>query len=286
MQIFRQRGLLSSFSTPGYVVIYHGNAVVFEQLGRLSRVGFKGLVKTKPLETIRAAVDLSLQHRQKQVTLFTKDGIPLQTEVRVYFQIHAGGHKPTSGDMYPVLEQAVLNAVYIVPDWREYTIERVIALLRPMIVGRYLSEIYDPLKKLVSPNHQPKTELSVIRDDLQKCLDQETFNWGVKVHNLVVDVNPPREIEAQALAFEKARMEQETQNENRRVENARIKEFMEQTGGTVTDYALLQFCEGIGESGAIPPSLDQVLSTALQQAVLRVSRQQEKPAGQGTTKVE
>ena len=276
VKTFMEGGPFASFSTPGYVVIYHGNAVVFEQYGKPSRVGLKGLVKTKSLETIRTVLDLSLQQRKKQVTLFTKDGIPLQTEIHIFFQIHPGGHKPTVGDMYPVLEQAVLNATYTVADWREYTVERAVAAFRSMITERYLQEIYDPMKQLTPENDRPKTGLRMLRNDLQACLDQETFTWGVKIQNLIIDVKPPREIEDQALAYEKTRMEQQIAIENARTENMRIKEFMDQTGGSVTDYALIHFCENVGEGASVPFSVDQMLSDAFQRATLRTSRRQER----------
>lgn len=268
-----QRGI--SPGRRGFVIISHGNAVVFEKFGQVTRVGSKGWLKTKPFELIHAIVDLSLQQRQKQVTFFTKDGIPLQIEVRVYFQIHSGGHKPTSGDMYPFLEQAVLNAVYAVPNWQEYTIETAIALLRSMMAGRYLYEIYDPLKKLTSED-KPMTQLNVLRDELQTSLERVAFNWGVRIHNVEIDVKPPKEIEDQAMAFEKTRMEQQVEIENARTENIRIKEFMSQTGGTVEDYTLLRLSERMGESTAIPPPLEQMMSDAFERASLRTSRRQER----------
>ena len=277
---YKQRGPFSTFSTPGFVVIYHGNAVVFEQYGRPSRVGLKGLVKTKPLETIRAVVDLSLQQKQKQVSLFTKDGIQLLTEIRVFFQIHAGGHKATSGDMFPVIEQAVMNAVYAVPDWREYTIETVVAAFRSMIAERYLHEIYDPMKQLTPENGKPKTELRMLRDALLASLEQETFKWGVKIQNLIIEIKPPKGIEDQALAFEKARMDQQIAIENARTENARIKQFMDETGGSVEDYALLQFSENVGGTGSVPVAFDQLLSDAFARANLRAAYRRQAQTGQ------
>ena len=277
---YKQRGPLASFSTPGYVIIYHGNAVVFEQYGKPSRVGLKGLVKTKPLETIRAAVDLSLQQGQKQVALFTKDGFPLQTEIRVFFQIHNGGRSATVGDMYPVLEQAVLNAVYGASDWKEFTIETAIAMFRLIIAERYLHEIYDPQKQLTVANGKSKIELRMLRDELQASLDRESFKWGVKIQNLIIDVKPPKGIEDQALVFEKARMDQQIAVENARAENARIKQFMDETGGNVEAYALLQFCENVGGTGTAPVAFDQLLSDAFARANLRTAYRQQSQSGQ------
>ena len=227
-------------------------------------------------------MDLSLQQKQRLVTLFTKDGIPLQTEVRVYFQVHPGGHKPTSGDMFPFLEQAVMNAVYSVSDWKEHTLQAVIGSLRPMIAGRYLYEIYDPLKKWTPEKEKPSTEVQVIRDELLDCINQMAFDWGVRISNLEIDIKPPSEIEDQALAFERTRMEQQIQIENARAENTRIKEFMADTGGTVEDYALLHLCENYAGTGAIPPSLDQLLSDAFERASVRTSRKKEKKADQAS----
>lgn len=280
VRTFKQRGLFASFSTPGYVIVNHGNAVVFERNGKPSRVGYRGFAKTNPFETIHAVVDLALQQRQKQVVLSTKDGIPLQTEIRVHFQIHAGWHKATSGDMYPVLEQAVLNAVYTVPDWKEYTIETAVAMFRSIIAERYLHEIYDPLKRLTPENGKPKIELRALKNDLQTSLAQEAFGWGVKIQNIMIDVKPPKGIEEQALAFEKARMEQEVAVENANAETVRIKQFMAETGGTVADYALLNLCKNVGRTGSVPIALDQLLSDAFARANLRTAYRQQTPPGQ------
>jgi len=283
---YKQRGPFARFSTPGYVIIYHGNAVIFEQYGKPSRVGLKGLVKTKPFETIRAAVDLSLQQRQKQVALFTKDGFPLLTEIRILFQIHGGGRSSTVGDMYPVLEQAVLNAVYVVPFWKEYTIETAIGMFRLIIAERYLHEIYDPQKQLTIADDKPKIELRTLRDELLASLDRESFKWGVKIQNLFIEVKPPKGIEDQALAFERARMEQQIAIEGARAENARIRQFMDETGGSVEDYALLQFSENIGGTGSVPVAFDQLLSDAFARANLRTAHRQQAQPKQAVPKAE
>lgn len=277
IEIKKSGGLFSRDA--GLVVINHGNAVVFERFGKISKVALKGLVQTLPFETIRTAVDLTLQHRQKEIALFTKDGFPLQTVVRVDFQIHPGGRKPTAADMYPVLEQAVLNAVYVVPDWKEYTIESAVALLRPVIASRSLYEIYDIREKARSKNNET-TELRVIKEQLQNSLDQAAFAWGVKVQNLDIAIKPPKEIEDQALEFEKSQLEEELELEKARAETRRIKEFMSKTGGTIADYALLQFFEKIGEMGTMPASLDQLLIDALERATLRAAQRQQKQADQ------
>ena len=265
----RKKGFFASFSTPMQVIIEHGNAVIFERFSKFTRVEPKGFVKTRSLEQIYTILDLKLKHKHQALTLYTKDGIPLQINIGIYFQIHPDGHKPLPSDMYPFSKQAAINAAYAVPDWQEYTMEMSIASLRTIISSRYLYEIYDPLKQLSTETSTEQTEIKSLKDQLQTTLDNMSFDWGVKVTNTDVEVDPPKEIEDQALAFEKARLDQQTQVLIARTENAKIKEFMAETGGTVNDYAILRFCEKLGENGVVPTALEQLLDDSLNKQTSR-----------------
>jgi len=278
----RSRGLLAPFRSTGYTIIYHGNAVVFERFGRPSRVAPPSFVRKRPFEVIRAVVDLTMQIENRTETFFTKDGIPLTIEVRVCFQIDSGGHLPTAKDMYPFSEEAVLHAVYVVPDWKAYTMETSLALLRDMVCRYYLGEIYDPLKKL-SSRPGVDTRVHRLRVKLQDSLSAITPAWGVKIHKVELDIAAPKEIEEQALALEKAIREEQIEHQKAEAENERIKEFISRTGGDVTDYALLRYLERIGESGILPPSLDRMLLEAMEKGTSRPWREKKIEAGEEKT---
>jgi len=269
VRTIKSRGMLARFRAIGYTIIYHGNAVVFERFGRLSQVVGPGLVIKKPFETIRAVVDLSMQVEERRQTLFTRDGIPLTIYVKVSFRIDSGRRAPTPDDMFPFSEPAVLNAVYLVPDWKAYTVETALALLRDMICTRYLDEIYAPLKKGSRKRAGPETHAQLLQDNLQTSLSATAIAWGVRIHRVELGIAAPQEIEEQALAFEKARKEEELEYQRSRAENRRIKQFVSQTGGDVTDYALLRYLERIGESGILPPSLDRMLLDAMEKGMSR-----------------
>ncbi len=260
----KSRGLLAPFRAIGYVIIYHGNAVIFERFGRPSQVTGPGLVLKKPFETIRAVVDLRMHMEERTQTLYTRDGIPLATHVKVFFQIDSGGRAPTPDDMYPLSEPAVLNAVYLALDWKAYTIETALALLRDMIYKCYLDEIYGPLKKGSRRKVSPETHAQLLQGRLQSSLSATAIAWGVKIHRVELGIEAPREIEEQVLAFEKARKEEELEYQRSRAENRRIKQFVSQTGGDVTDYAMLRYLEKVGEAGIIPPSLERMFLETIQ----------------------
>ena len=269
VRTIKSRGMFASFRAIGYTIVYHGNAVVFERFGRLSQVVGRGLVIKKPYETIRAVVDLSMQVEERRQTFFTRDGIPLTIYVKVSFRIDSGRRTPTPDDMFPFSEPAVLNAVYLVPDWRAYTVETALALLRDMIYTRYLDEIYAPLKRGPRKRAGPEAHAQLLQDELQTSLSANAIAWGVRIQRVEIGIAAPREIEEQALAFEKARKEEELEYQRSIVENRRIKEFISRTGGDVTDYALLRYLERIGESGILPPSLDRMLLEAMEKGTSR-----------------
>ncbi len=263
----KSRSRLAPARTVGYTVIQHGNAVVFERFGRPSQVAGLGLVVKKPFETIRAVVDLSMQVEERMQTLFTRDGIPLTTHVKVLFQIDPGRRPPARDNMFPFSEPAVFNAVYLVPDWKAHTIETALALLRDMICKCYLDEIYDSLKKN-SDEVSPETHAQLLQDKLQIALSDTVTAWGVRIHRVELGIEAPQEIKEQALAFEKTRKEEELEYQRSKAENERIKDFVSQTGGSVTDYAMLRYLEKVGEARLIPPSLERVFLEALQEGTV------------------
>jgi regulator of protease activity HflC (stomatin/prohibitin superfamily) len=260
----KSRSLFAPARTVGYTVVNHGNAVVFERFGRPSRVSGPGLVIKQPFETIRAVLDLRMQVEERTQTFCTRDGIPLNTHTKVFFQIDPGSRPPTRDNMFPFSEPAVFNAVYLVPDWKTYTIETALALLRDMICKCYLDEIYDPLKKGPRGSACPDTHAQLLQDKLQTSLSTAASAWGVSVRRVELGIAAPREIEQQALAFEKARKEEGLESQRSKAESRRIKDFISQTGADVTDYAMLRYLEKVGEAGLVPPSLERMFLESIQ----------------------
>jgi regulator of protease activity HflC (stomatin/prohibitin superfamily) len=210
-----------------------------------------------------------MQVEERRQTFFTRDGIPLTIYVKVSFRIDSGRRTPTPDDMFPFSEPAVLNAVYLVPDWKAYTVETALALLRDMICTRYLDDVYAPLKRGPRKRAGPEAHAQLLQDELQTSLSANAIAWGVRIQRVEIGIAAPREIEEQALAFEKARKEEELEYQRSIAENRRIKEFISRTGGDVTDYALLRYLERIGESGILPPSLDRMLLEAMEKGTSR-----------------
>ena len=264
VRTIKSRSVLAPLRSVGYTIINHGNAVLFERSGRPSQVSGPGLVIKKPFETIRAVLDLRMQVEERSQTFCTRDGIPLNTHVKVFFQIDPGNRPPTRDNMYPFSEPAVFNAVYLVPDWKAYTVGAALALLRDMICTCSLNEIYDPLRKGSGKRSGPESHAQFLQAQLHASLSAAASAWGVRIHQVELGIEAPREIEEQALAFEKARKEEELENQRAKAESRRIKEFVAQTGADVTDYAMLRYLEKLGEAGLVPPSLERMFLETIQ----------------------
>jgi len=83
-------GLLKFLGGPGKVVIRPGNAVVFEQGGKVSRIEGPGVVITKRAEIIKAIVDLRPQFVLREVeNVLTRDRVPLKLTLGIGFQIES-----------------------------------------------------------------------------------------------------------------------------------------------------------------------------------------------------
>jgi len=104
---------LARFGGPGNAIIFNDSAVVLERFGRLTRVAGPGRVFLRRFERIREVLDLRPQERSSVAKALTKDGIPVQTEVQVRFQLarpptRLVGSRPDIP--YPVYEWALVQA--------------------------------------------------------------------------------------------------------------------------------------------------------------------------------
>jgi len=236
-----------AMNVKGLLIVSHGSAAVLEKAGLPSRVCKIGRHQRDPFESVRAALDLTVQCQEKGATVFTKDGIPLQAMVRIYFRINSGGQEPSLLDMYPVMDESLIRAVYAVPDWRSNTIETGIETFRAIVASRYSYQIFDPAEKLIQTGI--RTDLKHLQDELLQRLAEHAIGWGVEIISSSIELKPPPELAQQSSAMGSG------QDDNRR-----IKEFITETGGTPADFAMLQLARAIARTGIVPPSLEKIIS--------------------------
>ncbi|GIK41369.1 MAG: hypothetical protein BroJett011_52020 [Chloroflexota bacterium] len=89
--ITKEAGKLGVLGGPGHLIIKQGNVVVLERGGKITRIVNAGVVKLKPLETIRNIFVLNVQSSPTETTriehVLTKDRIPLTVTAKIAFQI-------------------------------------------------------------------------------------------------------------------------------------------------------------------------------------------------------
>lgn len=89
--ITKEAAKLGVLGGPGHLVIKQGNVVVLERGGKITRIVNAGVVKLKPMETIRNIFALNVQSSPAETTeiehVLTKDRIPLTVTAKLAFQI-------------------------------------------------------------------------------------------------------------------------------------------------------------------------------------------------------
>ncbi len=188
---------------PGYVIIFEDSAAVFEQYGRFTRVLGPGYYLLEPYERVRGVVDLRPQVRKVRVAGFTKDGIPMQGEVEIEFQIRqltrtrpeqSAQRSQRFRAFYTFSWEAVLHAVYnapvkdgnIVPPG-EIISEEVSYWFRRVIESHKFEELIG-----FCPEASPKEGVGLASKDSMRLLEQELLNalreplrwWGYQINRL------------------------------------------------------------------------------------------------------
>jgi len=98
---------LAKMGGPGYLIIYADSAVVLERQGRFTRVLGPGYFFLMPFETVRRVVDLRPQTRSMQVKAVTKEGIPIQVDMELEFQLRQRVNLPPKVKKPPSLRARI-----------------------------------------------------------------------------------------------------------------------------------------------------------------------------------
>jgi hypothetical protein len=162
--------LLARLGGPGNVTIFNDSAVFLERFGRFTRVVGPGKVFLRRFECIREVLDLRPQERSSVAKALTKDGIPVEAEVQVRFQLAcppASLVAPTPEVPHPVYEWALVRAGQchsrsVDPDSGEENIAHwadqvgVGGKMRTLVASRQLDELLEPYE----PERDPHREIS------------------------------------------------------------------------------------------------------------------------------
>ncbi len=135
---------LLRYGGPGRVRVQQGDVIWTERNGRFQRVLGSGSPLLERYEYVRGVLDLRPQERgETRIRLTTKDGIELQTDVSLTYQIHRGEEGPTEREPFPYDEAAIRQAGYAetvlvdghIDGWDTLPLRVVVRRLR-QIVGR------------------------------------------------------------------------------------------------------------------------------------------------------
>ncbi len=186
----KSKGALAGFKVANLIVIRNEQAVVFERMGKFTRIEGPGAVRTKPFESIRKVIVTRKRFRRGTLdNASTKDGIPVTIHYSVLFRIAQDPAKVWNPEKpYPFSREAVLKATYDSYDWEIATIEVAKNLLRDEIGKRYLDDIFDPL----DPNTFPQSDIKQrVRDSLRKIAE----GWGGTIISFqMLNIEVPPEI--------------------------------------------------------------------------------------------
>ena len=195
--------LIARIGGPGRVVILENSAAVFEQYGRFTRVLGPGGHLLEPYERVRGVVDLRPQTRRVRVAGFTRDGIPMQGEIEIEFQIRqltrtrpeqSAQKSQRFRAFYTFTWEGVLNAVYNTPvrDGKLVPPEEIIAeevsyWFRRVIENHYFEEFIS-----LCPEVSPRERGEPVLLDIMRTLEQELFyalrrplrRWGYQINRL------------------------------------------------------------------------------------------------------
>ena len=204
VKVPKPKGILSEIGGPGIVVIQPGNAVVFERLGRVTRIEGPGVVKTKRFERIKEVIDLRPQWATvKAENVLTKDRVPLTIELGVGYRIElkedtderlesvletdSEAFTREIGEIYRVYEETVRKAAYNVTaaGWQTTTREAAKTFLRDIVALYDFDEVFQ-LRGEAGFGKDRRT-IHQIEEAVKKKLARAAVNWGVKITIIDID---------------------------------------------------------------------------------------------------
>jgi len=195
--------IITHLGGPGNLIIYRDSAVVLERGGRLTQVvgsmedGERHFPEVRAFEKIYDIVDLRPKRWVHSVQAMSKDGIRINWDAEVRYQIGDGGRRSTAREPYPLSEENVFRAAtskwVLAPgkaetmDWEgQLVIAAAERNLRMLLAQHRLDELIG----LTEIEEQAVRE--TLQEELAQRLRDEVPRWGAQIlqvtlGNLAVD---------------------------------------------------------------------------------------------------
>jgi regulator of protease activity HflC (stomatin/prohibitin superfamily) len=164
----RQKSPVLRLGGPGRVIVDKGDVAVTELNGRFHRILPTGIHSLARFEQVRGVLDLRSQEREQAgVSLVTRDGIELKTDVGVTFRIIPGEEPSTKSRPFPFDRDAVRRAAYAetvlidgaISTWESVVLGIVGDGLQQTVAGYRLDELINPDNPSANPHVALKSEL-------------------------------------------------------------------------------------------------------------------------------
>lgn len=165
----RQRSPILRIGGPGRVIVDKGDVAVTELNGRFHRILPTGMHGLARFERVRAILDLRSQEREQSgVSLVTRDGIEIRTDVGVTFRIMPGEEPATKSRPFPFDRDAVRRAAYTetvlidgaVSTWESVALITAIDKLQLAVASYRLDEIIYPDNPPANPHVALRNEVT------------------------------------------------------------------------------------------------------------------------------
>jgi hypothetical protein len=226
--------LLARLGGPGNAIVFNDSAVFLERFGRFIRVAGPGQVFLRRFERIREILDLRPQERSSVAKALTKDGIPVQTEVQVRFQLArppASLVRPEPDVPHPVYKWALIHAgqchVRVVNvDSGEESISHwperasgVGGTMRALIAEYRLDELLEPYE----PGRDPRREIA---RRLYQKLEDGARNFGAQILEVRMGALEPtqEEVRKERISSWQATWKSEARKEKAKGEAEKIRQ--------------------------------------------------------------
>jgi len=210
---------------PGIVIVPPEYATQLERAGRLNHVLGPGVVRLGRFEKVYKVINLRQIVRKKTVQALTRDGIPVEIEVKVQARIHAS-NPPNYKTPYPFDKIAIRKLITQTPslksgpmEWEERPAFLIGAVLNRILAKYRLDELFEPLEE------DMQTPRPTIHDEIRRQLRQMARSFGVDITEVWLgDLKLPDEVTDQFLAYWKADWQRQDTSKEAEGEAAAIRE--------------------------------------------------------------
>lgn len=164
----RDESVLLSVGGPGLIRVANGNVITTEKNGRFYRLLGPGRHLLHRFEYIHTLLDLHPQERSESNAPFTtKEGLPIHTDITVFYRLSVGDDPPTKSNPYPYSREAARHAAYahtvkkggILTTWQDIPLGTAKTTLGSIIAKYSLNELLQPDNPAYDPHHAIKSEL-------------------------------------------------------------------------------------------------------------------------------